>query len=366
MIKSFLPSSIIAVLLIGSNLMVGCKSENSVSPIDFSLKFKDNKKEYQLGSRIEALLQNPKNHVVDSVKHRLKYEKQWEASKNFSRELDDEKLGTHWIQTIVYVEGKPFPINTAVTILNNKAPKIYSYNIVNTYKHNNTYFTQGLEFDQNAEVLYESTGHYRKSKLTKYRIKPEYETLKEIPLQDDIFGEGLTLLNNKIIQLTWQYGVGFIYNQETFEKINEFHYQNSKEGWGICNDGNKLYKSDGTEKIWTLNPENYQEEDYIQVTTNKSVKKNFNELEWVNGKILANTWQKNGIAIINPKNGALEGVINGSGLSKLVDRENPKADVLNGIAYNPKSKTLFVTGKHWDKLFEIEIVDAKTKEKVSW
>ena len=163
-------------------------------------------------------------------------------------------------------------------------------------------------------------------------------------------------INDKIYQLTWKQGTGFIYDLKSFSKLNSFKYGNSKEGWGLCNDSNNIYKSDGTEKIWRLDPETLIEQDYIQVYTNKGKIRELNEMEWINGKIYVNRYQKDGVAIINPKNGAVIGVVDFSPLKKLVT-QHEGLDVLNGIAYNPKTKTIFVTGKRWDKLFEVEIIE---------
>jgi glutamine cyclotransferase len=203
--------------------------------------------------------------------------------------------------------------------------------------------------------LYESTGQLGKSKLRKVNYNTG-EVIENIDLANDYFGEGLTVLNDNIYQLTWQNGVGFVYDVNTFKKKSSFKYGKSKEGWGICNDGKVLYKSDGTERIWLLNPDTLAETDNIQAYTNKGKISNLNELEWVNGKIYANRYQKNGVAIINPENGAIEGVIDFSSLKDMV-KQHPTLDVLNGIAYNPDTKTIFVTGKHWDKLFEGEIIE---------
>ena len=202
--------------------------------------------------------------------------------------------------------------------------------------------------------LYESTGQRGESKLRKVNYKTG-EVLKNVDLANEYFGEGLTVLNNKVYQLTWQSGTGFVYDVDTFEKTGSFKYNNSKEGWGICNDTKTLYKSDGTEKIWTINPETLTEESYIQAYHSKGKVIGLNELEWVNGKIYANRYQKNGVAIIDPTNGAIEGVIDFSSLKKKVT-QHQGLDVLNGIAYNPETKTLFITGKRWDKLFEVEII----------
>ena len=237
------------------------------------------------------------------------------------------------------------------TLLNNIAPKVYDYEIINEFPRSMNSYTQGLEFYN--DTLYESLGRYGKSKL----VKVEFRTgkkLKEINLASEYFAEGITILDNKIFQLTWKEKVGFVYDIDNFNKINSFEYENSLEGWGICNNGIKLYKSDGTEKIWLLDPENLKEEDYIEIYTNKNKVVGLNELEWINGKIYANRYLFDGIAIINPENGAIEGVINLSTLkNKVTQHEN--LDVINGIAYNKKRNSIFVTGKMWDKLFEIRI-----------
>ncbi len=237
------------------------------------------------------------------------------------------------------------------TLLNNIAPKVYDYEIINEFPRSMNSYTQGLEFYN--DTLYESLGRYGQSKL----VKVEFRTgkkLKEINLASEYFAEGITILNNKIFQLTWKEKVGFVYDIDNFNKINSFEYENSLEGWGICNNGIKLYKSDGTEKIWLLDPENLKEEDYIEIYTNKNKVVGLNELEWINGKIYANRYLFDGIAIINPENGAIEGVINLSTLkNKVTQHEN--LDVINGIAYNKKRNSIFVTGKMWDKLFEIRI-----------
>ncbi|HET8753819.1 MAG TPA: glutaminyl-peptide cyclotransferase, partial [Salinimicrobium sp.] len=217
-------------------------------------------------------------------------------------------------------------------------------------------YTQGLEFYR--DTLYESTGQYGESTLRKLNFETG-EVLMSQELEDSYFAEGLSILNDKIYQLTWKEDVGFIYDVNTFEKIGSFSYYQSEEGWGLTNDGEKFYKSDGSEKIWILNGETLAEEGYIQTVTHSSISTKLNELEWVEGKIYANTYQKDGVAIINPENGAIEGVIDFHGLRDNLGNEaelDPVNDVLNGIAYNPNTKKLYVTGKDWDKLFEVEIV----------
>ena len=246
--------------------------------------------------------------------------------------------------------------NQKFIVYSNKAPKLYKYKIINEYDHDISSYTQGLEFDEN-QILFESTGQYGYSTLKKINFK-NGETIKNIFLDENYFGEGITILNDKIYQLTWLKGIGFIYEKDSFKMIDSFNYNDSLEGWGLCNDGEYLYKSDGSEKIWKLDPNTLEELSNIQVVTNNKVINKINELEWVDGKIYANTYQFNkevGI-IIDPIDGSVDGVIDFSGLKQRV-KKHDKLDVLNGIAYNKKTKTFFVTGKYWNKLFEIQIFE---------
>ena len=180
------------------------------------------------------------------------------------------------------------------------------------------------------------------------------ETYDYVRLNDRFFGEGITILKDQVYQLTWRSDIGFIYDPQTLKEKRSFSYGKSKEGWGICNDGQYLYKSDGTPKIWRLDPETLEEIDYIQPTTHNRIADELNELEWINGKIYANMYQKDGVLIINPENGAVEGVVDFRKLKDKVDINSPES-VLNGIAYKKSTDQIFVTGKNWDKLFEIQL-----------
>ena len=299
-----------------------------------------------LGETLKLSIENPKNKTISGIVYKLDSK---EINADFN--IKDISLGEHTITAKITYDATTEEASTKLTVLNDAAPKIYSYKILNEYPHDITSYTQGLEF-HNGD-LYESTGQYGKSKLRKVDYKTG-EVLKNIDLGRQYFGEGLTILNDKIYQLTWKENIGFIYNIDTLEKTGSFNYGKSKEGWGLCNDGKVIYKTDGTNKIWRLNPDTLAEEDYIQVYTNTGKIDSLNELEYIEGKIYANIYQRNGVLIINPENGAVEGVIDFSPLQKLV-KQHPSLDVLNGIAYNPTTKTIFVTGKDWDKLFEVEV-----------
>ncbi|WP_147676208.1 glutaminyl-peptide cyclotransferase [Algibacter pacificus] len=329
-----------------TTLLVACGSNNGLKKNDFNIITNAEKGNISINETLELSLQNKKNHKIDSISYTLEGKKI-----NNNQPLNDFKLGKQNIEATIFFNGEKQNVNTSITILNNESPKLYTYKIINEYPHDITSYTQGLEFYN--DTLYESTGQNKESKLRKVDYKTG-DVLKNINLADEFFGEGLTILNDKIYQLTWQKGTGFVYDVHTFEKLSSFKYSNSKEGWGLCHNDQSIYKSDGTEKIWLLNPETLVEEEYIQVFTNKGKIIGINEMEWIDGKIYANRYQKDGVAIINPKNGAVVGVIDFTPLKKLVT-QHEGLDVLNGIAYNPKTKTVFITGKRWDKLFEVEI-----------
>jgi glutamine cyclotransferase len=329
-------------------LLISCGSNSNQKKSDFIIKTNAVKGDISNNETLVLSISNPKNHAIDSVSYNLAGH-----SVKENTPLINAKLGKQTIEATVYFNNEKQSAVGSITILNNEPPKIYNYKIINEYPHDITSYTQGIEFYENQ--LYESTGQYKESKLRHLNYKTG-EVIKNIDLDDAYFGEGLTILKNKIYQLTWQEGTGFVYDVNTFNKIDSFKYGNSKEGWGFCNDSKVLYKSDGTEKIWILDPETLVEQDHIQVYTNKGKIIGINEMEWIDGKIYANRYQKDGVAIINPKNGAVIGVVDFSPLKKLVT-QHEGLDVLNGIAYNPETNTIFVTGKRWDKLFEVEIVE---------
>ena len=267
--------------------------------------------------------------------------------------LTDEPLGSHPLKAVVTQGEATFEKKTTLTLLAPNPPKLFSYELIASYPHDITAYTQGLEFD--GDLLYESTGLNGKSSLRTVNYKTGTLT-KNKPLDTNYFGEGLTVLEDKVIQLTWKAMKGLVYDKESLEMQKSFPFSASKEGWGLCNDGISLFKSDGTHRIWTLDAQTYQEKGNIQVMTNKSSLKNLNELEWVDGKIYANTYQfqKDVVVIIDPQSGAVEGVVDFSGLKEKVE-QHPQLNVFNGIAYHLTRKTFFVTGKNWDTLFEVKI-----------
>ena len=335
-------------IIIVATLISGCG--NSSKPIKhFLIQTNANKNVISNTDNLKLSLSNPSNKKIDSVNYVMNNSA---VADIFS--LQNSSLGEKMIKAEVFYDGKKEVALQKVIVVNGSTPKLYTYELLNTYPHDITSYTQGLEFYKG--VLYESTGQYGESKLRALDYKND-AILNNVNLSRSYFGEGLTVLNDKIYQLTWKEGRGLIYDVNTFETLGSFNYGQSKEGWGLCNDGRQLYKTDGSENIWILNAETLEEERFVQAYTNKGRLTNLNELEWVEGKIYANRYQKNGVAIINPINGAIEAVLDFKDLKNKVTN-HPGLDVLNGMAYNPDTKTLFVTGKRWDKLFEVRIIPA--------
>ena len=238
---------------------------------------------------------------------------------------------------IVFLTNKPA----------NSGPIPNSYTIVNTYPHDEHAFTEGLVFDNG--VLYESTGLYGSSSLRRVELETG-KILQSYALPSDYFGEGITIFAGKIIQLTWQEHIGFVYDKQSFELLQNFSYPT--EGWGITSDGNRLIMSDGTSTLYFLDPLTFQKIGQVEVTDNDPVEM-LNELEYIHDKIYANIWQEEKIAIINPSTGQVEGWINLSGIQN--SQKQNTINVLNGIAYDATGDRLFVTGKNWSALFEIKL-----------
>lgn len=238
------------------------------------------------------------------------------------------------------------------TVLSNTVPEKYSYDIIREYPHATEHFTQGLEFHDG--YLYEGTGEHGKSGI----YKTDYlsgKILQAKMLEEKYFGEGITILHGKLYQLTYKSQIGFVYQLSDFAVIDSFRFE-SKEGWGLTNDGKSLIMSDGTGILTWLNPDTYKMEKRIQVADHQRIWEYLNELEYVDGAIWANVWTTNQIIRIEASTGKILGYADLDGiLSVMHQSELERIDVLNGIAYHTKTGNYFITGKLWPKLFEIKI-----------
>jgi glutamine cyclotransferase len=224
-----------------------------------------------------------------------------------------------------------------------------TYIVRAAYPHDRGAFTQGLAYEDG--FLYEGTGLNGKSSLRKVKLETG-EVVQRIELDERYFGEGIAIAGDRIVQLTWTSRVGFVYDKETFAKQREFVYES--EGWGITHDGNQFIMSDGTDWLYFLDQNVFVENRRVQVRDDNGPVRELNELEFIKGEIYANVWRTDKIVRINPETGRVTGEIDLTGILPAADRDF-STDVLNGIAYDAEGDRLFVTGKRWPKVFEIDL-----------
>ena len=352
--------NVLTVILLASLSVISCKNKIPTENF-FSLNEDVLKAQYTPKESIKLEVLNTQNKKIDSIVYSINNKKVGavKGSDKFSFDFKDQKLGYQNLKANVYFEGEKEVDSSRVELISDITPKVLSYTIVNTYSHDNYAYTEGLEFYK--DTLYEATGNGEGNDTHKKGIssmrKVDYKTgkvLKSVEYPEIIFGEGISILNGKIYQLTYKQNECYVYDVNTFKKLKTLPYYKPMEGWGMTNDGKNLYYDDGSEKIHIVNPETLQQIDYLNVYSGNAKVPYINELEWVDGKIYSNIYQRNFVIVINPKNGAVEGMLDLSDLEKKRTKLDD-VDVLNGIAYNPKTKTFFVTGKNWDKMFEIKI-----------
>lgn len=350
----------IALVLIASN----CKTENDDDPkrhrnipvAKFELPF--NNATAQRGKVFRVEIQVNDLEKVTSLKVFVKdsiiFEGKPKKEKyTFEVGTDTWSLGTNQISLEATTTDKKIKRdNRIVKILSDVYPKEYTAEVIQVYPHLTTSYTQGLEFDNGQ--LYEGTGSQGNTGISMV-AKVNYNTGKIIErkqLDQKYFGEGITIMGDQLFQLTWQENTCFVYDKNTLEKKKEFSYNG--EGWGLCNDGEFLIMSDGSERLSFRDPSNFGLKKVIEVYSNEGPIKALNELEYINGKIFANVYQTDYILVINPESGAVEKRIDAS----LVALDHRKTgEVLNGIAYMPETKQLFITGKNWPSLLEIGLVE---------
>lgn len=258
-------------------------------------------------------------------------------------------MGVHTVHISLFAGSHSEKYTHTVTVVSDFEPAIGEYRVVNVLPHDETSYTQGLEFVGNT--LYESAGEYGKSRLRKTDFTTG-KTLAELPLDKQFFGEGLTILNNRIYQLTWQEQTGFIYDLNSLRQIGTFAY--NTEGWGLTNDGKNLIMSDGSEFLYVLNPENLQVTGRIAVYDNTGAVQRLNELEYVDGIIFANIYTTDFIVAIDAATGKVLARYNFKNLLA-PQYHTATTDVLNGIAFHKERGTFFITGKNWSKMFEIDL-----------
>lgn len=258
-------------------------------------------------------------------------------------------LGNKQIRATAWLNGNRQSASVGIKIKANKPPQKLRYRVLNTYPHDIKAYTQGLFYHDG--YLIESTGQKGQSSLRRVELETG-KVIQSVNLDRQYFGEGTTLYDNKIYQITWTSRKGFVYNADDFTLIRTFDYLT--QGWGLTTVDDKLVMSDGSNTLYFLEPQTFAEQHRIEVYDNEGPVSKLNELEYINGKIYANIYLAEKIVVINPNTGMVEAEVDFSGL--LTEQDNHRnIDVFNGIAWDEENQQFFVTGKNWPKLYVVEI-----------
>jgi glutamine cyclotransferase len=256
------------------------------------------------------------------------------------------------VGSVEFEDGTSSTKRLGIKVNSNKKPISMSYELIKVHPHDPSSFTQGLIYDSKEDILIEGSGNYTESRLMKVKLG-QAQPIFTIDLDDKYFGEGVTMMNDTIYQLTYKNKKGFYYDRE-FKLLGEFTYPT--EGWGLTHNGKYLIMSDGSANLYFIHPSSFKIIKTLQVFSDKGQVYNLNELEYVNGHIYANIYTSDYIAKIDGKTGRVLALINMAGILKPEYQEG-RVDVLNGIAYNPGFASFYVTGKWWPKLFEVRFIE---------
>ena len=316
---------------------------------------------YTCGDLISFNLDSSKNSPpIDSVQVSMgSVQTQFQKNENsFNFPTKDLNPGKYRLRVRIFMDGGKSESHAVdVTLLSDIVPSNYTYKVVREYPHDKTAYTQGLEYHDG--YLYEGTGTNGGSSLRKVELETG-EILKFKNLSSELFGEGITFLNNKIYQITYRSQVGFVYDAENFNQINKIYYQ-MEEGWGLCNNGHSILMSDGTNLIYYMDTTYFSVQKKIEIYDHSGEVNLLNELELINGTLYANRYTTNEIVMIDTATGKLTGRIDMTGLLKPADK-HPSIDYFNGIAWDKKNNRIFVTGKNWPKLYEVKFIEVKGKK----
>lgn len=345
-------------------LVFGCKH---TEPIAISIT-PEAGTAYKAGDLVKVNVGLPSGTAVDSVVYlldsiRLLSKKDSSA---ISFKTDSMPLGIKMITAKIYGGGKSQEVSTNIILKAAKAPEELTFQVEKIYPHDTSSYTEGLEYHDG--FFYESSGGYLKPpdggiperQSTLRKVDPlTGKVVQMVKIDPAVFGEGITMIGDKIIQLTYREKVGYVYNKDNFKLLNTFTNTFDKEGWGLCFDGNKIYNSDGTNRVWFLNKDTYRPTGFIDVYDDKGEIDSVNELEYFNGKLYTNVYQRDTILVVNPKTGAVLQRVDMKNLWPISSRPanfDNGNNVLNGIAWDEKGKRLFVTGKKWPHIYQVKFV----------
>lgn len=349
----------ICFVFLTSFVLVNCaQSSKGIRKPVTSIQITPKNKKYTAGDKLTVTFQTKiKNGTFSKTELFFDGKSVFTSEKpegSFEISTQNLQVGTHYLKTSAATkEGTTGENFSDFLLLSDIVPQKFGYRVVKVYPHNIEHFTQGLEIKNG--YLYEGTGQEGTSAIYKTDLLTG-KIVQQYKLDDKFFGEGITILNDKLYQLTYKNQIGFVRNLTNFELIRTWNYKNT-EGWGLTNDGKSLIMSDGTGFLTFLDPENLKETKKIEICNHKGVVVNLNELEYINGEIWANIWTTDNIVRIDPLTGKIVAEIDLKGLlpAGLINQNAPP-DVLNGIAWDNEKNKIYVTGKLWPKLFEIELV----------
>jgi glutaminyl-peptide cyclotransferase len=340
-----------------SLLAYGCRDNNTDTQQDLTVS-PDAGTTYKAGQPVDIKVNFPKDAKVDSVVY-LVDTTRIGAKKDqtgITLKTDSLALGARTITAKVYQPGVAAQdLTTNIVLLPAKAPEELKFTVEKVFPHDTASYTEGLLYQDG--VLYESDGgrlteetgqsSLRKADLVTGKV------VQKVDVDPKIFAEGIVVIGDKVMQLTYTEKIGYVYDKKTLKLLSTFNNNVGVEGWGMTYDGNKIYMDDSTNRIWFLNKDTYQQTGFVDVYDENGAVNEINELEYIDGLIYANVYNKDVILVIDPKTGA---VVKRADMSSLYPKgqRNPEADVLNGIAYDKATKRIFVTGKKWDKLFQVK------------
>ncbi len=355
--------SFVFIFLVGIVTSGSCdrKSSNTTKRVNAAVKVEkitamtlpERNAQYVVGEQVPVHVSVPDTLSVDSVLvfFRGQPAGRYDGTDTLEVSTYDMHPGMAGVRTRIYFSGDSSETHSVqVELLSDITPVVYRYRVVNTYPHDPGAYTQGLIWYDGW--LYEGTGNYNQSTVRKVRLE-NGEVIQARNNASDIFGEGITIFNGKIYQLTYRSQICFVYDLNTLEEVKKFYFQN-KEGWGLTHTEEELIMSDGTNILYFIDPEMFTVKRQVEVYNEEGPVQNLNELEYIDGKIYANRYYTDEIVIIDPETGKEEGRVDMKGILSVKDRK-PSTNVLNGIAWDPVGERLFVTGKYWPKLFEIEL-----------
>lgn len=323
---------------------------------DIRLTSPEKNKLYSFNEELAVTFTVPGNLAVDSAAYYLNGEKvgtTGQGIQTYTFRVPEAKTGSNPVKvTAWFPGGKQGIVSTSIRVKPDKAPKTYSWKVINTFPHDPKAYTQGLVYQDG--FMYEGTGQYGESTLRKTEVATG-KILSVLGIDSRLFGEGITIYKDKIYQITWRSRKGFIYDLKTFSLQSTFTY--NTEGWGITTLDDKLIMSDGSHKLYHMAPSTFNVLEEVEVYDHRGAVSRLNELEYIDGLVWANVWMTDRIVAIQPETGAVVGEMNLKNLLPARDkaRLDDTDDVLNGIAYNPEKKTFYLTGKKWPKLFEVSV-----------